>query len=613
MTVATTKAASERAGQRSARARGPHRALLGTGVAAVSACALALSCSGPVPNTCGELATCASAGAHDAGMAHVDAVADVGTDSIGCDLSQGPKDEPCVLDDAYGVFVASDVVASDGGTGDAGMDDGGAADAGVADEGAVDAGAAEAGAAGAEPEGGGGPSASGNGSMAVPFATIAQALANLGGRTRIFVCNGLYAEQVSVATAVSIYGGLSCATSPTGRTWSYVGGSAQVVSPSPTYALSVTGIEAGAVTIEDVSFTAPNAGAPGGSSLGAQVASSTVSFARVTLAAGQGAAGAPGASGSATANYTGSAPAGGAQQWTETGGVVFATSGGAGGVNQCVVGSSAGGHGGLSCTSGLGAPGTASPPASPATPGRDGLPMGTVLGDGGAGTTVSANDPGADGVAGDGGAAAQTYGTLSPSGWSPSAGGAGAVGDPGQGGAGATDPQYGACVAAPVSLGGGGGGAGGCGGAAGQGGVGGGASIALASVGSTISLADCALVAMAAGAGGTGGAGQDGQAGAPGGDTSSVINPHAAGGSGGDGAGGSGGAGGTGGISVGILSTMSTITADPSTDANIQVGPPGAGGVAGSGGASASSEAASHGESGAAGRAGTSVATLVLM
>ena len=68
-----------------------------------------------------------------------------------------------------------------------------------------------------------------------------------------------------------------------------------MTSPAPSYALSVTGIVSGAVTIEDLAFVAPNATTPGGSSIGAWIASSSVTLRRVTLQAGNGAEGAPGA------------------------------------------------------------------------------------------------------------------------------------------------------------------------------------------------------------------------------------------------------------------------------------------------------------------------------
>jgi hypothetical protein len=546
-----------------------------------------LSCAGPLSDGCDELGTCVLGDAGDGRAADVrtEGAADVATD--GCDPTGDPKDEPCVLDDAYGVFVAAPL-EGDG------------------------------------PDGGEAAAPSGDGTMSSPYATIGQAMANLGSKTRIYVCNGIYSEQVNVTAAVSLFGGLSCAAGSSGPVWTYVGGSAQVRSPSTGVALSVTGVSSGSVTIEDLSFTSASATAPGGSSIAAWIASSSVTLQRVTLSAGSGANGAPGADGSANPNYAGLAPTGGPQVWSDTSGLFGAISGGPGANNQCLLsGSSAGGQGGLGCSAapgspGLGTAGTAIPEAPVTLPGRDGLPMGAVAAvDGGAAVTVSANDPGADGLAGDGGVAAlgQAYGSLSMSGWTPSAGGDGANGDPGQGGAGATDPLYGRCGTPAQSLGGGGGGAGGCGGSGGQGGGGGGASIALAIVASTVDLKDCVLSTGAAGTGGAGGAGQDGQAGGLGGDASVGSNPHAPGASGGNGAGGSGGAGGTGGISVGILSTGSTITSDMASQSTT-LGSSGAGGAPGVSGRHPTGGAlttGTDGNPGAPGSPGTSVAVLSLM
>jgi hypothetical protein len=540
---------------------------------------MGLSCAGPLSDGCNELGTCAVVDAGDgrAGDVRTEGAADVATD--GCDPTMDPKDAPCGLDDAYGVFVASS----------AGVDEG--PDAG---EGGVDSG-------------------SGDGSMSAPYATITQALANLGSKTRIYVCDGLYSEQVNVTTAVSLFGGLSCAAGSSGPVWTYVvGGSAQVTSPSPAYALSVTGVSSGVVTVEDMSFTAADATAAGTSSIAALVAFSSVNLARVSFSAGSGANGVAGAYGAMIPNWSGSAPAGGAQVWTTVNGLFGPVSGGAGGVNDCMLfGSSAGGDGGLGCVGGVGTAGTSIPQAPVTTPGRDGLPMGPVDG----GPAIAANDPGADGVPGDGGVAApaQLYGTLSPSGWTPSAGGDGAPGNPGQGGAGATDPVLNQCTVSTPDIGGGGGGAGGCGGGGGQGGGGGGASIALASVESTVDLADCTLLAAAAGTGGAGGGGQDGQAGAPGGDDKGFSGLHAAGGAGGNGAGGSGGAGGIGGISAGVVESGSTITVDPTTSNT--PGSPGAGGTAGPGGRYSPGilMTGMDGNSGAPGSPGTFVKVLSLM
>jgi hypothetical protein len=554
--------------------------------AALTALAAVLSCTGP-QLTCDDLGTCAPLDAStmdaiDERAFRSDARTDVAIDSIACDPTKDPKDDPCVLNNAAGVFVAS-------------------------------------------PGDGGAPLASADGSMSRPYATIEQALSQLGNKTRIYVCNGSYNEQVHISTAVRVYGGLSCSSTGNGLVWSYVGGRAQVTSSPSAYALWVTDVASdsgAAVAVEDMSFAAPSATAPGSSSIAALISSSSVDLLRVTLSAGNGANGAAGADGTTDPNYLGLAPAGGSQVWSPGPLGPTPISGGAGGINRCLHdGASAGGDGGLGCDRsdpGLGTPGTASPPAPATAAGRDGLPAATVVvTDAGGTVIVSGNDPGADGLPGAGGAApAMVYGALSPSGWLPTPGGDGSPGNPGQGGAGATDPLYGTCVPSETDVGGGGGGAGGCGGAFGKGGGGGGASVALASVGSTVGLQRCTLAAAAGGAGGPGGAGQDGQAGGAGGDDTSLSSGHASGAAGGNGAGGSGGAGGTGGISVGILYLGSTIASDTATLQSTTPGSPGAAGTGGRGGAHATAGVLAtgmDGNPGSMGTAGASASFLKLM
>ena len=570
--VAVARPALSRTGHWRIPCAGSSGPLLG----AFGVAALALSCRGPLSDACDEVGKCAPSMTGDASL-------EGSSEASACDPTKDPKDEPCVLDNAYGVFVAAPVGV------DAGTDAG-------------DSGAASA-----------------DGTSSRPYATIGQALANLGKKTRVYVCAGLYGEQVHVTAAVSLYGGLSCAPGASGRAWRYSGASAHVLSPSPAPALSVSDVASGTVTIEDTWFASPDATAPGASSIAALVASSSVHLVRVALTAGSGAPGAVGADGALTPNYAGSAPAGGPQVWGYTSGLFGATSGGTGGINQCShYGSSAGGHGGLGCGLGVGTAGSASPPAPVTRAGSDGVPMGaSVAGDAGALVIVLANDPGADGVAGSAGAAAppQTYGALSPSGWTPSAGGDGAPGSPGQGGAGATDPLNGQCGSAAQDIGGGGGGAGGCGGAGGQGGGGGGASVALAGIDSAIDLTACTLVTAGGGAGGAGGSGQDGQPGGIGGDDATFSGMHVAGAPGGDGAGGSGGAGGTGGISAGVLESGALVTTDTATTLGTRIGAAGAGGAPGPGGRHGVGVLVTtgmDGNAGAPGSAGTSNALLKL-
>lgn len=491
------------------------------------------------------------------------------TDEMGCDPTHDPSLDPCVLSDEYGVFVASpgSLVASGEG--------------GAATDGAV------------APTDGGSP---GPGSMAHPFSSIAQAVTwassteNFTGKTRIYICNGTYPEQVTLTRALSLFGGLSCAPGPAGPQWSYVGGLAQVVSPSPGFALSLAGVAPGVsgpgIRVEDMSFTERDTTAgdpPGTSSIGALIVSSSVSFRRVTLRAGRGADGAAGASGNAAPNWVGPAP-NGAPAMSD----VLQDSGIQGGINPCLrFGSSAGGSGVIGCgDTGMGSAGTATPPAPVLVAGRDGLPADTPLPDGGStGYPQAPGDPGADGLAGDGGAAPLAYGILSPSGWVTTVGGNGDFGNPGQGGAARNANLFGpgGCMAQFVEIAGGSGGAGGCGGSGGSGGQGGGASIALAVQSSTVDLQQCLLITGDGGQGGQGGAGEDSQAGGDGVMSANFF--EWPGQSGGNGAGGSGGAGGTGGISVAIVySTSTRLTYDPLTQTNATTGTPGMGGLGGASG-----------------------------
>jgi len=122
---------------------------------------LGLACAGPLSDSCSELRTCAPTDASDASAPEIEATADGSTnaaiDNFVCDPSKEPKDDPCVLDDAYGLFVAASARAD--------ME--------------LDAGD------------GGAPPSGADGSMSHPYATIGQALANLGNKTRIYVCNGI--------------------------------------------------------------------------------------------------------------------------------------------------------------------------------------------------------------------------------------------------------------------------------------------------------------------------------------------------------------------------------------------------------------------------------------
>ncbi|HEX4633762.1 MAG TPA: hypothetical protein VH163_08020, partial [Gemmatimonadales bacterium] len=368
---------------------------------------------------------------------------------VSCDPSQDPKDAPCLVDGVYGVFVSS-------ATGH---------DTGI-------------------------------GTKADPLKTITEGIAKAAqtGKSRVYVCNGSYGEQVSLDAqhdGLALYGGFDC-----GRAWAWSGdaGATQVTGPTAQYALRVDRTTK-LVTIEDVSFAVPDAtgqdgtGA-GNSSIAAFVSNEAegVSFRRVGLRAGAGAAGSDGGTpptnlfSSNMADLQGNGADGGA----------------GGAMKDCpckIVGDTQGGAGGgEGDPAGDGGPGTANP--LPGQQVRNGA-GGAGYNDTSLGCTVGR--PGADGSPqGDGGIVA-TLGSLSASGWEPGSGTDGLPAYPGQGGGGGGGGQ---------TLGGGGGGCGGCGGAGGLAGHGGGASIALLLFNATAVVAESRLVSAAGGPGGPGSAGR---------------------------------------------------------------------------------------------------------
>jgi hypothetical protein len=521
-------------------------------------------------------------------------VHDVAVDSFVCDSAGVPATEPCVISEPYGVFVA--------------------------------------------PAANGGDDADGTGTRDKPFATVGHAIgvASVSG-TRVYVCGATYAESLVVTSAVSVYGGLACpegtgrdgggakdAAVGGGEAWRYTAVLAVIAPAGLGYALDVESVS-GAI-FEDMGFVAlgappalgdagaPDAGdagadaadaeagsdggdagadggvvsvVPGTSSIAVMVnASHGVSFTRVSVTAGAGAAGA--SAGVLVSNACA----------TSLDGVAAPAGGGGTTPVSCtcpIFGSSKAGAGGADNETG--GPGSAVPAIVGVAP-NDGL------GGAGAGAAHCGDgDNGADGVAASGGGAAGGAGSLSATGWSVVGGAAGGIGDPGEGGGGGGGGD---------SLGGAGGGAGGCGGNGGGPGSGGGASIAVVAVSSAVSLSSSTLVTGAGGPGGAGAAGEEGQAGGTGG---SDGTSECYGGNGGDGAGGGGGGGGAGGPSVGIASTgTSTVTVDGAelTSAATLPGPSvfqgGGGGTVGSGGAAGVGVDGNDGNAGGPGPAGAAAA-----
>jgi hypothetical protein len=451
---------------------------------------------------------------------------DVKVDTFVCDPTEPPSAGACVLEDGIGVFVA---LASNGGS-----------------------------------------DTVGNGSSASPYATLSHALASLGAASRVYVCNGAYTDQVTVTSAVTIFGGLSCgAPAATGSVgpWAYVAGTkATLRGASPAFVLQVNAGSA-VVDIEDLEIDAAPGTIASPSSIAVFATSSTaVTLRRTTLVAApgfEGASGSAGAAGtvaSATAGTTPIVPASLAGQRA-----VVAVPGAA---TTCVCAAGdmtvggAGGDGAVLAGQG-GLPGQTTPTPALAT---------------GAGSTESqcmggiAPSAGSDAIpsTAEAGVSAELVGVLDVMGWHPGSGGLGVNGAAAQGGGGAGMALQ---IRGP-SFAGGGGGCGGCGGLGGGAGAGGGGSIALLAFDSPVQLVSATVSTSAGGAGGSGAGGGAGGAGGAGGGGNMCS-----GAAGGKGARGGPGGGGAGGVSIGILYTGVA----PVTDVATQV-LPGTAGVGGVGG-----------------------------
>jgi hypothetical protein len=449
----------------------------------------------------------------EAGGADADADGGMGADVVqppaGCDPAAEPKDAPKCVVSNYGVFVDATGVDTNAGTKDA------------------------------------------------PLKTIGAALGKLAGKTRVYVCEGTYAEHVKLAKAVAIYGGFACAT------WSYSGTKPKVAPADVGYALEIADTM-GDVSVADMAFVSANAVAEGQSSVAAFVhKASKVVFLRSDLEAGtgmKGADGAPGATGTITA-VTG-------------GGAVNASGYPASGTTAGTIKTCTCSSGGTTSGAGGGAPAGAGALGMPTL---GGLAPNDGVG-GLANTNCNAAEPNGGGNTGAEAAKATdapkvtALGALDATGWIPQAGGAGTSGTPGQGGGGGGG-RDGA---------GGGAGCGGCGGTGGKAGGGGGASVALISVDSSVTLHASTLASKAAGAGGTGGAkgaGAPGGGGKAGGAAGTFDG--CAGGDGGRGGDGGSGGGGAGGVAVAVLHKGPAPTNDGSTLTSGTKGAKGAGGTPG--------------------------------
>ncbi len=417
-------------------------------------------------NACGEDCsvsnTCSGAGAAN------DGGGDTGSGDVvappGCDLAKAPKDSTPCIDDSVAIFVSPS-----------------------GDDGAA-------------------------GTKSAPVKTIAKGvtLAATRGLPRVYVCEGSYDKSVEIKGPLSMFGGLTCAWSPSDS-------ARPKLAPPKDVALRVTNAT-GAVLVQDLDVTgAADTNTPGDSAIAAFASSSAnVTLRNVALQAGSGT---PGASGRSRKNFSDATAAGG--------GNANGALPGLGTSCACMDGTQSKGGDGAAGNGANVSAGSAVPAVGGANTGFSNL---TTCGDG----TIGAN--GASNAAG----AAQTSpGTLTASGWAaPTMPSNAPNGNPAQGGGGGGAKTQGGTNA------GGGGGCGGCGGAGGTPGGQGGSSFALLSFNSGVTVEGGSLTSGAGGKGGDGGGGQDGQPGGP------VGTGACNGGPGGPGAGGSGGGGGAGGHSA---------------------------------------------------------------
>lgn len=475
-------------------------------------------------------------------------------DSGPCDPSADPATTPCVIDDAYGIFVS--------------------------------------------PQG----DPQGAGTMKSPVSTISTAIMLAGNTTgkRIYVCrdSGDYNETVTIGTSVdglALYGGFSCAD------WSYLPASegappANLNLLTPGTAVTFSKLTVGFL-VQDFSVVTPAATAGGASSIAVFVdASAGVAFNRVSITAGGGAAGGPGANGTTGANGAAASTAEAGAAATCSSAPAF-QSGGAWPLSPPPSACGAiGGSGGETTLNGGGSNGLEGQPTSNVSP--PGVDNGGV-GSSSAGVPGSPGAAGSLGISGNPGTAALTVGVFAEmTQYTPASGGDGGAGYAGQGGGGGGGSAA-AAGSGCVGASGGAGGLGGCGATAGGGGQGGGASVALFSWSSTVTLTACSLTSQNGGAGGAGGSGAFGGSGAQGAaggaSMGSVIGAGGVGGTGGNGGDSGSGGGGTGGPSFAIVYQGTMPAADAATVTTI-----GGGGAAGMGGV-LTQEPSKNGPAGSAG------------
>lgn len=426
-----------------------------------------------------------------------------------CDTSKLPTDDACVVDEGVGVFVSSSL----GGT-------------------------------------------QGDGSRAKPLASLQAgiALAKATNR-RVYACAETYAEAITLAESVSMFGYFDCAAS-----WKVTSKHAGVLAPTSPAAIAKNVAQSTRVQAFDV--IAPDVSAPSASSI-AFVALSAAGLELVDVKlhggkAGNGSDGVDAVQLTDSASKNGYAASGGytcnpQTQLTCSSGPVV----GAGASNACVgKGNWSGGTGGVAGSPGYAMGDFIGMPthlawvvkAVPSSGGAQPANASTALG-GVDGVTVPV--AGATGADGANGMAGGDVGTFDVSGgYKPASGSVGvdgAVGQGGGGGAGHMEPGP-----TPTfnyywwGSRGGGGGAGGCPGLAAEIGGGGGASVGLLVMNGALRISSSVVESSAGGAGGKAGKRSNPTAGGLGGPANPAsASPAQAGANGGDG--GKGGISGNGG------------------------------------------------------------------
>jgi hypothetical protein len=433
--------------------------------------------------------------------------------------------------------------------------------------------------------------APGDGSMATPFAKLADAIAEAQAKgKRVYACTSqAFAEAVTISAGIEVYGGFDCTN---GWAWSRAA-RAELDGPPDAIPLTIEA-SAGGAKIEGFTIKGASPSTPmmGGSSIAVTVADVTATLEDCDLTAADAADGADGTTPTTPVSKGADAPMPVHGQEDACINPASLVGGAAGTTTMCGSIDTSGGLGGKGGITGImggygqnGASG-ANPAAMPKM-GTDGL--------GGAGQTDPAGTcqtgdpgaPGSSGTTGNGGSVLSD--TLSIAGISNGDDTDGHAGTPGQGGGGGGGAMSGMfCLGGVDGNGasGGGGGAGGCGGLGGGGGKAGGSSIAIVSLGTKLTLMGVTLAVGTAGDGGKGVIGQGGGltgAGATGGAPSGLAGslPGCRGGDGGLGGAGGPGGGGRGGHAIGIAYTKT-----PATVPVLQMftpGMPGTGGTAGSG------------------------------